>query len=98
MIINLCVDGYNYWIKATGFIKQGRFYDIIFGSPEDLLYSKQYADDNKDELKIEITIAGKDGVVMNALKYYADRDEIQAVVPYTPELWDNMKEKDTYAP
>ena len=98
MIINLCEDGYNYWIKAIGFIKQGRCYDIIFESPEDLLYSKQYADDNKDELKIVITIAGKDGVVMNALKYYADRDEIQAVVPYTSELWNSMKEKDTYAP
>ena len=98
MIINLCVDGYNYWIKAIALSKEGRCYDIIFESPEDLLYSKQYADDNLRELTIEITIAGKDGVVMNALKYCADRDELQAVVPYTSELWDNMKEKDSYAP
>ena len=98
MIINLCVDGYNYWIKASAFIRIFNSYDIIFESAEDLIYSKAFADAGYKGLDVEVTVAGKDGIVKNALSHKTDIKNLEAVMPYSSELWDNMKEKDSYAP
>ena len=83
MIINLCEDGYNYWIKAIGFIKQGRCYDIIFESAKDVLYSKTFQEEGKP---IEVNV-DKQGHLMLRIDYR----ELNSVQAFDDTKWNLIK-------
>tara|TARA_R110002074_G_scaffold151550_1_gene305250 strand:- start:358 stop:726 length:369 start_codon:yes stop_codon:yes gene_type:complete len=89
VIIGLQKDGYQFWIKATAMMRLGRSWMLSFESSEDLLYSKEYIINGYEEILIKITKE-------NTLVYETELTAVDAVMPYTDELWTNILEKDAH--
>ena len=89
VIIGLQKDGYQFWIRATAMMRLGRCWMISFETSEDLLYAKDYISNGYKEILIKLTKE-------NTLVYETELTEVDAVMPFTDELWTNILEKDAH--
>ena len=93
IIINLVLsNGVNYWIRATALKRTFDSYEIAFEMAYDVIYSKEYINQVSEGIKVDLT-KGED---QNYLFYKVDRKEVDAVTPYNREIWNKLKEDNSF--